>query len=119
MKNDSAGKHSIFLCFNFHLLRHTACSLMVTAGMDPAVAAGRAGHTDGGALFLRKYRHLYEGEKRVQALRLEAFIRASLDGSWTESPEDAEIPLNQAEDADGRGWDRTSDPSRVKRVLSR
>jgi len=60
--------------FTFHLLRHTACSLMASAGMDPAVAAERAGHTDGGALFLRTYRHLYEAEKRSQALRLEAKI---------------------------------------------
>lgn len=117
--NDPAGERSIFKGFNFHLLRHTACSLMATAGMDPAVAAERAGHSDGGALFLRRYRHLYEAEKRVQALRLEAFIRASLDGSWTEEAAGAEIPLNQAEEDDGRGWDRTSDPSRVKRVLSR
>ncbi len=117
--NDPAGDRSVFKGFNFHLLRHTACSLMATAGMDPAVAAERAGHSDGGALFLQRYRHLYEAEKRVQALRLEAFIRASLDGSWTEDPVGAEIPLNQAGDADGRGWDRTSDPSRVKRVLSR
>jgi integrase len=114
--NDPAGAQSVFAGFNFHLLRHTACSLMATAGMDPAVAAERAGHSDGGALFLRRYRHLYEAEKRVQALRLEAFIRASLDGSWTEDPAEAENPLNQAEDADGRGWDRTSDPSRVKRA---
>ena len=69
--NDPAGERSIFKGFNFHLLRHTACSLMATAGMDPAVAAERAGHSDGGALFLRRYRHLYEAEKRVQALRLE------------------------------------------------
>ena len=87
--------------------------------MDPAVAAERASHTDGRALFLRKYRHLYEGEERVQALRLEPFIPASLHGSWTFEAEGAEIPVNAAEDADGRGWDRTSDPSRVKRVLSR
>jgi integrase len=118
--NDPAGERSVFKGFNFPLLRHTACSLMATAGMDPAVAAERAGHSDGGALFLQRYRHLYEAEKRVQALRLEAFIRASLDGSWTEDAAGAEIPLNQAEeDDDGRGWDRTSDPSRVKRVLSR
>jgi hypothetical protein len=92
---------------------------MARAGMDPAVAAERAGHSDGGALFLQRYRHLYEAEKREQALRLEGFIRMSLDGSWTADAAGAEIPLNQADDADGRGWDRTSDPSRVKRVLSR
>jgi hypothetical protein len=92
---------------------------MATAGMDPAAAAERASHTDGGALFLQKYRHLYEGEERPQALRLEAFIRMSLDGTWTEDTAGAEAPLNRAEEDDGRGWDRTSDPSRVKRVLSR
>jgi integrase len=117
--NDPAGERSVFKGFNFHLLRHTACSLMATAGMDPAVAAERAGHSDGGALFLRRYRHLYEAEKRTQARLLEAFIRASLDGSWTDDAAGAEFPLNQAEEEDGRGWDRTSDPSRVKRVLSR
>jgi integrase len=65
------GRTSIFEEFNFHLLRHTACSLMALCGMDPAVAAERASHTDGGALFLRKYRHLYESEKRIQARRLD------------------------------------------------
>jgi integrase len=74
------GRSSVFEDFNFHLLRHTACSLMALAGMDPAVAAERASRTDGGALFLSKYRHLYESEKRVQALRLEAMVRASLTG---------------------------------------
>ena len=113
------GRASVFEGFNFHLLRHTACSLMALAGMDPAVAAERASHTDGGALFLRKYRHLYEAEKRTQALRLEALIQSHLDGSWTEDGTQGDSPLNQAGDADGRGWDRTSDPSRVKRVLSR
>jgi integrase len=73
------GQRSVFEDFNFHLLRHTACSLMATAGMDEAVASERASHTDGGALFLTRYRHLYESEKRVQALRLEAFIRSE----WT------------------------------------
>ena len=41
--------------------------LMAVAGLDPAVASERMGHSDGGALFLKTYRHLYEGEKRVQA----------------------------------------------------
>ncbi len=49
---------SIYDWFNFHLLRHTAGSLMALAGMDPVVAAERLGHSDGGALFLRTYRHL-------------------------------------------------------------
>ena len=63
---------------------------------------------------LRKYRHLYEAEKRTQALRLEALLQSHLDGSSTEDGAEDGSPLNQAEDADGRGWDRTSDPSRVK-----
>jgi hypothetical protein len=39
------------------------------------------GHSDGGAPFLRTYRHLYDGERRAQALGLEAL----LDG--TRAPE--------------------------------
>jgi hypothetical protein len=42
--------------------------------MDAAVAAERMEHSDGGALFLRTYRHLYEEEKRSQAGRLEPAI---------------------------------------------
>jgi integrase len=121
VKNDEPpeGRPSVFDGFTFHLLRHTAGSLMARAGMDPAVASERLGHTDGGALFLRTYRHLYEAEKREQAFRLEAWIRSSLDRAWTDDAGEDGIQLNEAEDADGRGWDRTSDPSRVKRVLSR
>ena len=114
-----SGRSSVFEGFNFHLLRHTACSLMALAGMDPAVAAERASHTDGGALFLRKYRHLYEAEKRSQAMRLEALVQSHLDATWTEDSTGAEEPHNEAEDESGRTWDRTRDLSRVKRALSR
>jgi integrase len=114
-----SGRASVFERFTFHMLRHTAGSLMARAGIDPPVASERLGHTDGGALFLRTYRHLYEAEKRTQALRLEALVRASLDESWTDDADEGASPLNEAVEADGRGWDRTSDPSRVKRVLSR
>jgi tetratricopeptide (TPR) repeat protein len=107
------GQRSVFEDFNFHLLRHTACSLMATAGMDEAVASERASHTDGGALFLTRYRHLYESEKRVQALRLEAFIRSELDSTWTGAEGGSDSSLDQAADDDGRGWDRTSDLPRV------
>jgi integrase len=113
------GRASVFAGFTFHMLRHTAGSLMAAAGMDPAVASERLGHTDGGALFLSTYRHVYEAEKRTQALKLEGHIRASLDNAWTADGAEADSPLNQAAEDDGRGWDRTSDPSRVKRVLSR
>jgi integrase len=69
----AATSNERFADFTFHLLRHTAGSLMASFGMDPASAAERLGHTDGGALFLRTYRHLYEGEKRRsgRALRRE------------------------------------------------
>lgn len=81
---------------------------MAAAGMDPAVAAERAGHTDGGALFLRTYRHLYEAEKRTQALRLEAKILADLAVIWTDGEPETENPLNEAGSTDGRTWDRIS-----------
>ena len=54
---------------------------MAIAGMDPAVAAERLGHSDGGALFLRTYRHLYESEKRSQARLLESLVRRHLDAT--------------------------------------
>ena len=125
VKTDAGRGSSVFEGFTFHLLRHTACSLMALGDMDPAVAADRAGHTDGGALFLRKYRHLYEGEKRTQALRLEALVRTHLDGSRTDEMDEmdemdeADSPLNEADEDDGRTWDRTRDLPRVKRALSR
>ena len=80
-KNDErrGDRASVFQGFNFHLLRHTAGSLMAQAGMRVEVASERLGHTDGGALFLKTYRHLYEGEKRMEALRLEDLIRRA----WT------------------------------------
>jgi integrase len=117
--NDPSTERSVYEGFTFHLLRHTACSLMARAGMDPAVAAERASHTDGGALFLRKYRHLYEDEKRTQALRLEALVRSDLDASRTSVEGEVVPPLNEADADDGRTWDRTRDLPRVKRALSR
>jgi len=115
----SIGAGSVFEGFTFHLLRHTAGSLMARAGIDPAAAAERLGHTDGGALFLRKYRHLYEGEKRRNALRFESFVREHLDASWTDEPDTLEEALGDAVAESGRTWDRTRDLPRVKRALSR
>jgi hypothetical protein len=117
--NNDWRSPSVFDGFNFHLLRHTAGSLMARAGMDPAVAAERMEHSDGGALFLRTYRHLYEEEKREQAGRLDEFIRRHLDSTWTDEEVGEDLPLNQADAEDGRSWDRTSDLPRVKRALSR
>ena len=119
---DAASKHdpdrrdgasSIYEGFTFHMLRHTAGSLMALAGFDPAAAAERLEHNDGGALFLRTYRHLYEGEKRANANRLEALIRGELDENGTEDGEEAREGLNQAASEDGRYWARTSDPQLV------
>jgi hypothetical protein len=87
---------------------------MAAAGMDPAVAAERASHTDGGALFLRTYRHLYEEEKRSQALRLEAKILRDLDGVRTSRNSEGGERMNGADSEDGRTWDRTRDLPRVK-----
>ena len=96
-REESGRELSPFDGFNFHWLRHTAGSLMALAGMDPAVASERMGHTDGGALFLRTYRHLYEGEKRVHAGRLDALVKNSLDKTRTDDPGTAEKRLNQAD----------------------
>jgi integrase len=104
--------------FTFHMLRHTAGSLMALAGVDPAAAAERMEHNDGGALFLRTYRHLYEGEKRANAKRLEALIREEVDGNDTEPGDDAQEGRNEAASEDGRYWARTSDPQLVELVLS-
>jgi integrase len=113
---DASGREAtVYDGFTFHMLRHTAGSLMALAGLDPAVACERLGHTDGGALFLKTYRHLYEGEKRVQAARLDALVRSSLDTAWTQSDEDSVIPLNKAAGEDGRNY-AVRKPRRTGRV---
>ncbi len=94
-------------------------ALLALAGMDPAVAAERLEHSDGGAPFLKTYRHLYEGEKRTQAQRRGDFVRSVMDTDWTGDPHDAEERHSHGDSRSGQYWDRTSDPSRVKRVLSR
>jgi integrase len=106
---------SVFEKFTFHLLKHTAASLMALSDMDPAVVAERLEHNDGGALFLKTYRHLYEGEKREQAKRLEALVLAELDEEGTKDGHETPEGLNQAVSEDGRYWARTSDPQLVER----
>ncbi len=86
--------------------------------MDPAVAAERLEHSDGGALFHKTYRHLYEGEKREQAKRLQALVLAELDEDGTLNGEEGPEGPNQADSEDGRYWARTSDPQLVELVLS-
>ena len=92
---------------------------MALMGMDPAWAAEHMEHSDGGAVFLRTYRHLYEAEKRSQADLFDARLRRHLDSTWTDETQEAGISLNEGDTDDGRSWDRTSDLPRVRRALSR
>jgi hypothetical protein len=68
--------------------------------------------------FHKTYRHLYEGEKREQAKRLEALVLAESDEEGTEDGDETAEGLNQAVAVDGRYWARTSDPQLVELVLS-
>jgi hypothetical protein len=70
---------------------------MALAGMDPPVAAERLEHSDGGALFSKTYRHLYEGEKREQAKRLQALVIAALDEKGTRTGESPPKGRDQAD----------------------
>ena len=110
---------TVFEDFTFHLLRHTAASLMGRAGLDAAAASERMDHSDGGALYLKTYRHPYDGEKRAQAQRLEDLVQSALDKEWTTDPHEVRDLPHHEDPRSGQYWDRTSDPSRVKRVLSR
>jgi integrase len=58
----------------FHDLRHTGASLMIAAGCHVKVIAEQMGHSDGGALVLKRYGHLYKGARRQAAVTLEAHI---------------------------------------------
>lgn len=60
----------------FHDLRHTAISLQARAGYRPEWIAERVGHSDGGALILRNYRHLYPSEMIAAAPSLDALFAA-------------------------------------------
>jgi hypothetical protein len=75
---------------------------MASFGMDPASAADRLGHTDGGALFLHLYRHLYEGEKRRQADLFGARVQALLDEEWTDSERDLDFAVSERAGKSGR-----------------
>lgn len=78
---DSEGRLRIVPDFKFHWLRHTAISLMARAGMKPELIAERVGHTDGGALIYRRYRHLFPSELRDAVGLLDELISASNIGS--------------------------------------
>jgi hypothetical protein len=99
----------VFDGFTFHMLRHTAASLMALAGMDPAAAAERLEHSDGGALFHKTYRHLYEGEKQIQAQRLDDFVRSVMDAEWTKDPHEDRDRPHREDPGNGRYWARNSE----------
>lgn len=77
-RDAAAADDPVFDGFRFHWLRHTAGTLMALAGVEPPIAAERLGHTDGGALYLRTYRHLMAGERERAAKRLNAFVVGEL-----------------------------------------
>lgn len=75
--------------FKFHWLRHTAISLMARSGMKPEVIAERVGHSDGGALIHRRYRHLYASEVTAAVSSLDAFLAAQRGQEMVEEAEEA------------------------------
>lgn len=113
-----------------HKLRHTFASILVARGEDPAHVMAQMGHTDP-AFTLRVYAHEMrrdEGDRE----RLEALVegtdwaRLGTDERRRASrqlpparPRSAERRTGAGRSPHGRGWDRTSDLSRVKRALSR
>lgn len=76
-KRNAKGRSVIVADFKFHWLRHTAISLMARAGIKPELIADRVGHTDGGALIYRRYRHLFPSEVRAAVALLDEFVSAS------------------------------------------
>lgn len=63
--------------FRFHWLRHTAISLMAQSGMAPEVIAERVGHSDGGALIYRRYRHLFPSELAAAVSKVDGLLDPS------------------------------------------
>jgi integrase len=62
----------------FHGLRHTGASLMIAADINVKTISERMGHTDGGALVLRTYGHLYKGRGKDAALKLEQLVTGGI-----------------------------------------
>ena len=72
-----AARAAGFPELTFHDLRHTGASLMIAAGCHVKVIAEQMGHSDGGALVLRRYGHLYKGARRQAANALETHVFGS------------------------------------------
>jgi hypothetical protein len=47
---------------------------MIAAGCHVKVIAEQMGHSDGGALVLKRYGHLYKGARRQAAIALESHV---------------------------------------------
>jgi integrase len=58
----------------FHDLRHSFVSLMAAAGVHVSVIASMVGHQDGGALLLRRYRHLFPHEQKAAVAAFERLV---------------------------------------------
>ena len=54
---------------------------MIAAGCNVKVIAEQMGHSDGGALVLRRYGHLYKGARRQAAIALESHVFSRLSNS--------------------------------------
>ena len=64
--------------------------------MDPPVAAERLGHTDGGALFLKTYRHLYEHERKRQVAKLGRLVERELKKAAQARHDQPHVPRARA-----------------------
>jgi integrase len=74
---DNDGKEH-YTGITFHDLRHTFISLMARANVHVSVIAAMVGHKDGGALLLRRYRHLFPLEQKDAAAAFERLVRGGV-----------------------------------------
>lgn len=79
-EKDAAGVDVTVADFRFHWLRHTAISLMASAGMKPELIAERVGHKDGGALIYQRYRHLFPSELKDAVGLLDVLLDTGAGG---------------------------------------
>jgi integrase len=113
-----------------HSLRHTFASLLFEAGATVPYVMAQLGHIDP-KLTLGIYAHVLRRREDTGA-RMDALVRgaewAPMGTSGDFGPShllgesgstDEKTPPERDVSDDGRGWDRTSDLSRVKRALSR
>ena len=73
-----AARRATLSDVDFHALRHTFISLMAKAGVHVSVIAAMVGHTDGGALLLRRYRHLFPEEAASAAAAFDRLVRGGV-----------------------------------------